>query len=162
MSRVDRTEDGRYIVVDGRRWRATDPNIPDRLREELVAELMSARRAVGVAKRESNDESVSRARARVADAKLALGERGHPWWEVPTTETGRVRAGAVLRALLRRRGPDGFVQTDEISEVLGSADVSGVIAQMAEELVEGGVIAQFSTGPRGSIQEFRRGPAFPD
>ena len=43
---VERTEDGRYVVVDGRRWRASDPAIPERLRAELVAELMRARRLV--------------------------------------------------------------------------------------------------------------------
>ena len=31
------TDDERYIVVDGRRWRATDPGIPERLKAELVA-----------------------------------------------------------------------------------------------------------------------------
>ena len=63
----ERTPDGRYLVVDGRRWRATDPGIPETLRAELVAELMAARRI--------------QARARVQDAKVALGERGEPWWE---------------------------------------------------------------------------------
>lgn len=27
---VERTDDGRYIVVKGRRWRASDPSIPER------------------------------------------------------------------------------------------------------------------------------------
>lgn len=31
-------------MVDGRRWRATDPSIPEPLRQELVNELMAARR----------------------------------------------------------------------------------------------------------------------
>ncbi|MBE7162693.1 MAG: DUF3253 domain-containing protein, partial [Williamsia herbipolensis] len=43
---VETTPDGRYVVIDGRRWRATDPGVPDRLAKELVAELMAARRAV--------------------------------------------------------------------------------------------------------------------
>ena len=43
---VERTPDGRYIVVGGRRWRASDTGIPDNLRSELVGELMRARRAV--------------------------------------------------------------------------------------------------------------------
>ena len=29
------TDDGRFIVVDGRRWRATDPAIPEARRDEL-------------------------------------------------------------------------------------------------------------------------------
>ena len=29
----ERTPDGRYIVVDGRRWRATDPSLPEEGRQ---------------------------------------------------------------------------------------------------------------------------------
>ena len=64
---------GAFIVVDGRRWRASDPGIPPALRQELVDELMDARRAVRDA--ESADD-MARCRGRVNDAKLALGERG--------------------------------------------------------------------------------------
>ncbi|WP_194239543.1 hypothetical protein [Pseudactinotalea terrae] len=74
------TESGHHIVINGRRWRATDPSIPASLRDELVSALMAARRAV------RSDES---ARPAVHDAKVALGERGEPWWE-PTTPEGRV------------------------------------------------------------------------
>ncbi|WFG42088.1 hypothetical protein [Pseudonocardia alni] len=35
MSEPERTPDGRYIVVRGRRWRATDPTIPDDVRSAL-------------------------------------------------------------------------------------------------------------------------------
>ena len=83
----ERTADGHHIVVNGRTWRATDPCIPEKFREELVRELMSARRAV-----KSKDEH---ARERVQDAKVALGERGAPWWEAPTDEvTGPIRLAA--------------------------------------------------------------------
>ena len=44
-----RTEDGHSVVITGRRWRATDPAIPESFRQELVDELMSARRAVKAA-----------------------------------------------------------------------------------------------------------------
>ena len=37
-------EDAHYFVVKGRRWRKTDPDIPEKLRAELVKELMAARR----------------------------------------------------------------------------------------------------------------------
>jgi len=77
----ERTPDGRYIIVDGRRWRATDPSIPEERRQELVNELMSARRAVGAAKRAADEEAQRAARARVHAAKVALGERGPKWWE---------------------------------------------------------------------------------
>ena len=75
------TPDGRYLVIDGRRWRATDPRLPERRRKELVRELMSARSAVGWAKRRSDGEAEQKARARVHAAKVALGERGPRWWE---------------------------------------------------------------------------------
>ena len=77
----ERTPDGRYIVVDGRRWRASDPRLPEERRQELVDELMDARRAVGAAKRAGDAEAERAARDRVHAAKVALGERGKPWWE---------------------------------------------------------------------------------
>ena len=43
----ERTPDGRYLVVDGRRWRATDPAIPAERRDELTRNLMAWRREVG-------------------------------------------------------------------------------------------------------------------
>ena len=73
------TEDGRYIVVNGRRWRATDPAIPPEVAAELRRMLMAARRDVGAALRRGDDPAP--ARARVQAAKVALGERGVPWWE---------------------------------------------------------------------------------
>jgi len=77
----ERTPDGRYIVVDGRRWRATDPPLPEERRQALVDELMAARRAVGAAKRAHDEPALQAARARVHAAKVALGERGPKWWE---------------------------------------------------------------------------------
>lgn len=75
------TPDGRYVIIDGRRWRATDPSIPEERRKELVAELMAARRAVGTAKRTGDAAGEKAARGRVHAAKVALGERGPKWWE---------------------------------------------------------------------------------
>lgn len=77
----ERTPDGRYIVVDGRRWRASDPSLTPERRQELVNELMQARRDVGRAKRLHDAELERDARRRVHAAKVALGERGTPWWE---------------------------------------------------------------------------------
>ena len=78
---VEHTPDGRYIIVDGRRWRATDPNLPEERRRELVQQLMAARRDVGKAKRLGDAALERDARDRVQAAKEALGERGTPWWE---------------------------------------------------------------------------------
>lgn len=82
------TDDGHYIVVDGRRWRATDPSIPEDRRTELVQILMAWRREV---RRTKGTAQESAARAGVQAAKVALGERGAPpWWE-QTDEQRRAR-----------------------------------------------------------------------
>ena len=79
----ERTSDGRYLVIDGRRWRATDPAIPEARRAELTRILMAWRREVRRTKG-TGDESA--ARAGVQAAKVALGERGTPWWEQSDAE----------------------------------------------------------------------------
>jgi hypothetical protein len=78
---VERTDDGRYVVIGGRRWRATDPAVPEEVAAVLRRELMSARRAVGAALRSGDEQAERAARARVQRTKTALGERGTPWWE---------------------------------------------------------------------------------
>lgn len=91
---MEHTEDGRYVVVDGRRWRATDPLLPEDVAAVLRRELMSARRAVGAALRAQDREAEVAARARVQRAKTALGERGTPWWEQdPEQRRARWEAG---------------------------------------------------------------------
>lgn len=104
------TADGRYIVVSDRRWRKTDPAIPEPLRAELVAELMAARRDV-----RSDPQT---ARPRVQDAKVALGERGDPWWE-PTAHGQRLRLAATIRALLRHRRPEATICPSDAARVVG-------------------------------------------
>lgn len=74
------TPDGRYLVVRGQLWRTSDPSLPAERREGLVAELMSARRAVGLARRTDDDEGERCARDIVDRVKHALGERGPVWW----------------------------------------------------------------------------------
>lgn len=78
---MELTDDGHFVVIDGRRWRATDPAIPEDVAAELRRSLMSARRAVGAALRAGDEDAERAARARVHAAKTALGERGQPWWE---------------------------------------------------------------------------------
>lgn len=98
-----RTADGHHVVVDGRRWRASDPDLPDELEQELVDELMAARRAV----RDAGAEDVERvARDRVHDAKVALGERGPRWWEPMTSDERDRRRTATAAALARARDSD--------------------------------------------------------
>jgi uncharacterized protein len=75
------TPDGHHVVIKGRKWRATDPDLPAEVGEVLRKELMSARRAVGQALKASDAKAERAARDRVQRAKVALGERGTPWWE---------------------------------------------------------------------------------
>ena len=77
----ERTPDGRYVIIEGRRWRASDSALPEARREALVRELMSARSAVGWAKRRHDADAEQVARERVHAAKVALGERGPKWWD---------------------------------------------------------------------------------
>ncbi|OAN38947.1 hypothetical protein [Mycolicibacterium iranicum] len=73
------TEDGHYLIINGRRWRATDPDIPEDRRAELTRILMAWRREV---RRTRGTDDEARSRAGVNTAKIALGERGSPpWWE---------------------------------------------------------------------------------
>lgn len=80
MSAHPRTPDGRYFVVRGRLWRCTDPRLPDDVQTQLRSELMKARSAVSRALKQCDAAAEREARARVRAAKLALGERGAPWW----------------------------------------------------------------------------------
>lgn len=123
----DRTPDGRYIIVGGRRWRVSDPAIPEALRAELVAVLMAARRLV------STDPTV--ARPRVHDAKVALGERGDPWW-APTEVGRRIRLAAAIRSLLRHRNGKSICPS-EAARIVGGKDwrnVMPIAREVADEL----------------------------
>lgn len=106
---VSRTADGHHVVIDGRRWRATDPAIPQEVAAVLRRWLMAARRDVGTRKRRGED--TGEARARVQAAKTALGERGDPWWE-QTDEERRDR----WRDGLRRARAEGFALPDDVPD----------------------------------------------
>lgn len=74
------TPDGRYFVVRGRLWRATNPALAEDVRGTLVQQLMDARRAVKTALGAQDADRLAQARAEVHAAKIALGERGPVWW----------------------------------------------------------------------------------
>lgn len=111
-------EDAHYFVVNGRRWRKTDPDIPAKLRTELVKELMAARRL--------------RNRARVQDAKVALGERGGKWWEEVSVETRRERLLAALRALLRARPESSSICPSDAARIAGGRSWRAFLPQARE------------------------------
>ena len=74
------TPDGRYFVVKGRLWRTSNPDLAPDVRQNLVDQLMTARRQVGIALKAGDLEAERSARAAVDEAKRALGERGPVWW----------------------------------------------------------------------------------
>lgn len=79
MSEPAKTEDGHHVVINGRRWRATDPAIPEERRAELTRILMAWRRDV---RRTRGTDEEPTSRAGINATKVALGERGSPpWWE---------------------------------------------------------------------------------
>ncbi|MET4168310.1 MULTISPECIES: hypothetical protein [Gordonia] len=84
MPEPEHTPDGHHIIVNGRKWRATDPLIPDDRRSELQSILMAWRRDV------KRTNGAPESRRGVQAAKVALGERGTPWWE-QTDEERRER-----------------------------------------------------------------------
>lgn len=136
---MERTGDGHHVVIDGRRWRATDPSIPERFAAELRSALMAARRAVKDAKRTGDDAALRAARRRVNDAKVALGERGAPWWEPVTAAEFGERAEAATRALLDHRGPDRSICPSDIARTIGGEgwrskmdEVRAVITDLAQ------------------------------
>ena len=88
-------DDDRWLVVDGRRWRRTDPAVPSDARDQLTSHLGRGRSAVRHA---ASDAAVAAARERVQLAKVGLGERGTPWWD-QTTDQRRERWERALRAL---------------------------------------------------------------
>ena len=100
----ERTADGRYIVVNNRRWRATDPLIPEDELKELKRFLAIGRSGTRVAKgkgKTEHDDTVTLARKRTGLAKLGLGERGKPeWWE--DSEDGRKKRWSDALAELRK------------------------------------------------------------
>lgn len=136
----------RFLVIDGRRWRRSDPSIPDALRSELVHELMDARRARPVA------------RPRVQDAKVALGERGRPWWEPHDEGALRVRAAATMRALLHKRGEGKTICPSDVARVIGGdrwRSLMPLVRDVAEHLEDVELRRKGERGPSRIAQASR-------
>lgn len=88
------TPDGRYFVVRGRLWRMSNPKLSEEERADLVKELMTARRAVSLARRTDDEHAEAKAHASVDKAKRALGERGPVRWD----DGSEVLAGTLRRS----------------------------------------------------------------
>ncbi|MHC5559586.1 biopolymer transporter Tol [Kocuria sp. U4B] len=95
---VELTDDGRWIVVDGRRWRRQDPELPQQVEARLKSHLGRARSAVRTVRRSGTEAELRAVRDRVQLAKTGLGERGTPWWE-QTPEQRRARWTDALERL---------------------------------------------------------------
>lgn len=96
MANDSDSDDERWLVINGRRWRRTDPSLP----ADLVAALTShlGRGRSGVRRAKGDPDATSAARRRVDLAKHGLGERGPYWWDEP--EAARLaRARDALREL---------------------------------------------------------------
>ena len=104
--RDDPAEDPHFFVVRGRRWRRTDPDLPEEVVAALQSHLGSARATVGAAGRRGDEAAVAAARRRVGIAKHGLGERGPRWWEEPL-EARIERAREALRDLEEGGSSDG-------------------------------------------------------
>ena len=140
-----------FIVVEGRRWRTSDPHIPGNLRQELVNALMSARRAVRDAK---NDIEVRRSRRRVNDAKVALGERGHAWWLPPDPVATTRRIEAAIRALLGSRKAGRTICPSDVARIVGGPEWRTLLAPVRTHAV--------LMMRRGDLEILRRGHVVQD
>ncbi len=154
------TKEG-YTLIKGRHWRCTDPDIPDNLRQQLVNELMAARRGVAAGKKADDDKAIAAARARVQAAKVALGERGPKWWLEMDEAAYRERAEAVMVALLNSRDEDSSICPSEVARVIGGdswRDLMPLVRELAFELadVEKMVVTQkgkrVEPGVRGPVR----------
>ena len=116
--------------IRGRRWRTSDPRIPEPTRQRLVDELMAARRAVRDADTAGQERA---ARGRVQDAKVALGERGLRWWEAQQDVDDQADRIVRARRALARTGP---APAADVAAVV-SGDVDEVAAVLATATDDG-------------------------
>ncbi|QCR18485.1 biopolymer transporter Tol [Agrococcus sp. SGAir0287] len=100
MTDADAVDAERWLVIDGRRWRRTDPSLPADVQQALRSHLGRARSAVRSGRRAGDEAAIAAARRRVDVAKHGLGERGPRWWEEPERER-LARAREALRELDR-------------------------------------------------------------
>lgn len=102
------TPDGRYLVVRGRLWRASNPRLLPATREAWVQRLMAARRAVREALSSGDAEELAQARWAVNEAKVALGERGPVWWTDGAPDFNRhLVTNSPYASWFERQGPGG-------------------------------------------------------
>ena len=109
-------------------------------------ELMAARRAVRDSK---NERELHQSRRRVNDAKLALGERGSPWWLPATTTARNRRIEAAVRALLRSREPGTTICPSDVARIVGGPRWRSVMPAVRDRAVW--------MAEQGTLEILRRG-----
>ncbi len=106
--------------------------------------------------------SVTRAIA-VQQAKVALGERGDPWWESPTTAGWSERLRAVVLALAGHRAPDRTICPSDAARAVGGDSwrsamdpVREVVRELARagevEVTQRGVVLDPDVDWRGPVR----------
>jgi hypothetical protein len=156
-----RSSDGRWIHIRGRRWRATDPSIPAALSSELVDALMQARRAVGAAGRAGDRQAEEAARRAVNRAKVALGERGAPWWEKASDKELRGRLEAAVSTLADHRAPQGTLCPSDAARIVGGAtwrQLMPTVRDAVRELAARGEVAILQKGELVDVDAGWTGP----
>jgi len=94
----------------------------------------------------------------VQDAKVALGERGEPWWDEPTEQGRRERLAATMRALLR--GREGTICPSEVARVVGGdnwRDLMETAREVAFACASEGVV-EIQQGGTPITESAPRGP----
>jgi hypothetical protein len=122
---------------------------------------MDARRSVGAATRAGDGGAERAARRRVHQAKLALGERGEPWWEAPTDDGERERLRAILLALVARRAPDRTICPSDVARARGGDAWRArldLVRDIARELARQGTVRVSQRGEALDPDEAWRGP----
>ena len=150
-----------WVEIDGRRWRATDPSIPPNFRLELVNELMRARRAINILKNSGDEELIADARRQVQAAKVALGERGEPWWEPASPEGQRTRVEAAILALAGHRAPDRSICPSDAARAVGGdtwRPLVPIAQQAARDLARAGDVIVTQRGEPLDPSQAWKGP----
>jgi hypothetical protein len=98
MSETGSVDDDRWLVIDGRKWRRTDPVLDEQTLARLKSHLGRGRSGVRSAKASGDEDAVAAARRRTGLAKHGLGERGPYWWDSPEQDR-LARATEALKQL---------------------------------------------------------------
>jgi hypothetical protein len=108
------TPDGRYIVIQGRLWRAANPSLSAEAKVRHTRELLNGRRALKAAKLSGDEEAIGAARKIIAGAQVGLGERGKVWWKDGAPDLNRT---------LAKNSPyaDWFAAVDSSSQAASTA-----------------------------------------